>query len=293
MAMTAALSVSGAPLTSLRERLGRGLFALVAGPEHQASRSRIHDLPGTRWFGEDRPIRRVHGDASMFIGGLSALLLQSLHPRAMAAVAAHSGYRGDPWGRLQRTSTFLAVTTYGRAGDAQRAVERVRAVHGQVRGTTSSGEPYHASDPHLLEWVHIAEVYSFLFAHQLYGARPLDALECDGYVLDTARVAEALGVVRPPRDLDGLTARLTAYRPELRATPEAREAARFLLLHPPLPWIARPAYAVLAANAVAALPHWARTPLGLPLLPRVERTFVRLGGHGLTRSIRWAMAPPR
>lgn len=279
-------------MDTLRERVGRGLFTRVAGPSGPVNRARIHGTPGPRWFGPDRPIRRVHGDASMFIGGLRALLMQSLHPLAMAAVAAHSGYRGDPWGRLQRTSTFLAVTTYGTADDAQRAVDQVRAVHERVRGTTAAGEPYHAADPHLLGWVHVAEVDSFLTAHQLFGRRPLDAAGCDAYIADSARVAAALGVVDPPRDRAGLADRLAAYRPELRATQEAREAARFILLQPPLPWIARPPYAVLAANAVSTLPVWARRPLGLPRLPGVEETVVRASGHALTRTIRWAMRPP-
>ena len=100
-------------LTNVRDGLGQRLFGLVAGPDGPANRARIHDTPGPRWFAEDRPIRRVHADASMFVGGLRALLLQSLHPLAMAGVAEHSDYRGDPWGRLQRTSTFLAVTTFG------------------------------------------------------------------------------------------------------------------------------------------------------------------------------------
>ncbi|MFF8833332.1 oxygenase MpaB family protein [Streptomyces sp. NPDC015131] len=279
-------------MSTVRERLGRGLFARVAGPEGPVTRARIHDTPGPRWFGPGRPIRTVHGDASMFIGGLRALLLQSLHPLAMAAVDAHSGYRGDPWGRLQRTSTFLAVTTYGTAADARRAVETVRAVHERVRGTTPDGEPYHAADPHLLGWVHVAEVDSFLTAHQRYGARPLDAAGCDAYIADTAHVAAALGVVDPPRDRAELAARLDAYRPELRATREAREAARFILLRPPLPWAARAPYAVLAANAVATLPPWARRPLGLPpRLPGLEDTVVRASGHALTGTIRWAMRP--
>ncbi|ATW47103.1 oxygenase MpaB family protein [Streptomyces xantholiticus] len=278
---------------NVRRQLGSSLFARVAGPSGAETRARIHDTPGPRWFGPDRPIRTVHGDASMFIGGLSALLLQSLHPLAMAAVAAHSGYRGDPWGRLQRTSTFLAVTTYGTAGDARDAVESVRAVHGRVTGRTASGEPYRASDPHLLGWVHVAEVDSFLRAHQRYGKRPLDAAGCDGYVADTARVAEALGVIDPPRDQAGLAERLAAYRPELRASREAREAARFMLVHPPLPWAARPPYALLAANAVALLPPWAREPLGLPYAPAVERRCVRPTGIALTGTIRWAMAAPR
>lgn len=279
-------------LESVRRRLGRQLFARVAGPGGPATRQRIHGAPGTRWFGPERPIRVVHGDASMFVGGLRALLLQSLHPLAMAAVAAHSGYRGDPWGRLQRTSTFLAVTTFGTAQDAQDAVDHVRAVHERVAGVTADGEPYRASDPHLLGWVHAAEVDSFLRAHRRFGAHPLDDAGYDGYVADAAQVARALGVPDPPCDQAELAAVLASYRPELRATPQAREAARFMLVHPPLPWLARGPYAVLAANAVAMIPLWARGPLRLPSLPVAERTAIPLAGQGLTRTIRWAMKPP-
>jgi uncharacterized protein (DUF2236 family) len=278
-------------MTDLRDQLGKAVFRRVAGPDGPANRARIHDTPGPRWFGPERPIRTVHGDASMFIGGLSALLLQSLHPLAMAAVSAHSGFRGDPWGRLQRTSTFLAVTTYGTASDAEDAVARVRGIHLRVRGTTTDGMPYHAADPHLLGWVHAAETDSFLRAHERYGARPLDPAGYDDYVADTARVAEALGVIDPPRDREALARRLAAYQPELRVTPEARAAARFLLLHPPVPLAVRPFYGVLAANAVALLPPWARGVLRLPRLPVVEGLAVQPAGLLLTHTIRWAMTP--
>ncbi len=279
-------------MDDLRKRLGSELFRRVAGPSGVRTRARIHETPGPRWFGPDRPIRTVHGDASMFAGGLTALLLQSLHPLAMAAVAAHSGFRGDPWGRLQRTSTFLAVTTFGTAEDARLAAERVRAVHERVRGTTSDGRAYRASDPHLLGWVHVAEVDSFLRAHRRYGAHPLDPAGYDGYVADTARIAEELGVERPPRSLAELDRRLEAYRGELGATREARETARFLLLDPPIPWQARAPYALLAAAAVELLPPWARGQLGLPSLPRPARAAARTGGRLATGGIRWAMAPP-
>ncbi|MFE9707527.1 oxygenase MpaB family protein [Streptomyces sp. NPDC005930] len=279
-------------LRELRGHAGKALFARVAGPDGPAVRARIHDTPGPRWFEPDRPIRTVHGDASMFIGGISALLLQSLHPLAMAAVAAHSGFRGDPWGRLQRTSTFLAVTTYGTADDAQRAVDHVRGIHERIRGRTAEGLTYHAADPHLLGWVHAAETDSFLRAHQRYGAHPLDDADYDAYVADAARVAEALGVVDPPLDRRSLSARLSAYRPELRATAEARATARFLLLQPPIPLAVRPFYTGLAANAVAVLPPWARELLRLPRLPVVEDLAVRPVGRALTGAIRWAMTPP-
>lgn len=277
-------------LAAVRSRMGSALFGMVAGPEGPDNRARIHETPGPRWFGEDRPIRQVHGDASMFVGGLRALLLQSLHPLAMAGVAEHSDYRNDPWGRLARTSTFLAMTTFGMADDAQRAVDRVRGIHRRINGTAPDGRPYRASDPHLLEWVHIVEVDSFLRAHQLYGAEPLDHDGCDGYVADTARVASALGVPDPPTTTQMLTERIASYRPELQGTPAAREAARFLLLTPPLPLLARGPYAALAATAVAMLPPWARTPLRLPYLPPVEATVVRSTGHVLVGGIRWAMA---
>ncbi|MEV5158829.1 oxygenase MpaB family protein [Streptomyces sp. NPDC053728] len=278
-------------VAGLRQQVGDAVFALVAGPEGTENRARIHGAPGPRWFDSDRPVRTVHGDASMFIGGLRALLLQSLHPLAMAAVAAHSGYRGDPWGRLQRTSTFLAVTTYGTAADAQSAVDRVRAVHERVQGRSPCGEPYHASDPHLLGWVHAAEVDSFLVAHQRYGAHTLDDAGLDAYVADTARVAEALGIVDPPRSYTQLSAVLAAYRPELRSTRQAREAARFILHHPPLPLAVRPFYAILAANAVSALPPWARTALRLRQSALVPRACVQPAGHLITRTIRWALPP--
>lgn len=280
----------GPDLAKVRQRLGQGLFTMVAGPEGPENRTRIHTTPGPRWFAEDRPIRRVHADASMFVGGLRALLLQSLHPLAMAGVAEHSDYRGDPWGRLQRTSTFLAVTTFGTAGDAQRAVDRVRGIHRRVHGIAPDGRTYRADDPHLLEWVHIAEVDSFLLAYQRYGAAPLDQDGRDAYVEDTAHTAVALGVPDPPRTEAELAERLASYRGELRGTESAREAARFLLLTPPLPVLARVPYGVLAATSVSMLPAWARMPLRLPYLPPVESTAIRPAGRVLVGAIRWALS---
>ena len=284
------LQLPATGLATVRKRIGTGLFGLVAGPQGTTNRARIHETPGPRWYGPDRPVRRVHGDAAMFVGGLRALLLQSLHPLAMAAVAAHSGYRGDPWGRLQRTSTFLAVTTYGTTEDAQRAVNRVRAVHRRVRGVAPDGTPYEASDPHLLRWVHVAEVDSFLYCHQRYGRKPLDDAGCDGYVADMALVARKLGVPDPPVNRAELAEQLNAYRPELRSTREARDAARFILVQTPLPMVARPAYALLAATAVSTLPVWARRPLRVPYLPLTEATAIRLAGVSIVGGIRWVMA---
>ncbi len=158
---------------------------------------RHRDLFGTegeRWFDDEAVIRRVHADSAMFVGGLRALLLQSLHPLAMAGVAEHSDYRSDPWHRLQRTADFLAATTYGPADEAERAVARVHAVHERVVGVAPDGRSYAANDPHLLRWVHVAEVDSFLAAHQRFGETSLLPHERDEYVRDMAVIARALGV---------------------------------------------------------------------------------------------------
>jgi uncharacterized protein (DUF2236 family) len=272
-------------LEALRRQLSDGLFEKVAGPEREKHARRIHDAPGPRLFADDRPIRHVHADHAMFIGGLRALLLQSLHPLAMAAVAQHSDYRTDPWGRLQRTSLFVGVTTYGTVEDAHKAIERLGRVHAHIHGTAPDGREYRADDPHLLGWVHVAEVDSFLRCHQKYGEKPLD--DYDGYVADMAVIADAMGVPDPPRTKAELDARLVAYRPELKGTREAREAARFLLLKAPLPLLAKGPYAVLSASAVATLPVWARIPLRLPYLPIAEATGVRFAGHALMRGLRW------
>jgi uncharacterized protein (DUF2236 family) len=277
---------------TFRTRIGAAIFERVAGPQGRDRRRQIHAFPGERWFAEDRPIRRVQGDSSMFVGGIRALLLQSLHPLAMAAVAQHSDYRGDPWGRLQRTSYFLAVTTFGRTEDAMASIARVRAVHARVTGTAPDGRPYAASDPHLLTWVHIAEVDSFLRAHSRFGTEPLDQAGRDGYVADMARIGTALGVPDPPRTEAGLAMRIGQYRAELTATSEARDAARFLLINPPLPVVARPPYGVLAAAAVSLLPGWARQPLRLPRLPVTETVLVRPAGRAMVRAIRWATSAP-
>jgi len=273
---------------ALRRHIGASIFERVAGAEGPQHQTVIHQPGGERWFTADRPIRRVHGDSAMFIGGIRALLLQSLHPLAMAAVAAHSGYQGDPWGRLQRTSYFLAVTTFGRAGDAQETINRVRKIHRRVTGVAPDGRPYAAADPHLLTWVHIAEADSFLRAHSRFGAQPLDQAGRDGYVADMARIAVELGVPDPPRTEAELADRIRQYRPELRGTAQSRAAARFLLLNPPLPVIARAPYGLLAAAATSLLPGWARRPLYLPRLPLTEAALVRPAGHAVVHGIRWA-----
>ena len=277
----------------LRRSVAAALRERVAGEDNAAKAAVIWGKQGERWFTETDPIWRVQADASMFVAGIRALLMQSLHPLAMAGVAGHSGYQSDPWGRLQRTSTFLATTTFGTIEDAEAAIARVRRIHLRVRGTAPDGRPYAASDPHLLKWVHITEADSFLRTFQRYAGTPLTPAEADRYVAQSCVVATRLGVIDPPTTVTGLETSIESYRRELEGTPAAREAARFLLLHPPLPWSARPGYGALAGAAVALVPVWARLPLALPYLPLAERAIALPIGGVATTVIRWALKSPR
>lgn len=282
-------AIPTAILSGLQHRLGLALRDRVAGSDAHVRASRIWGAPGPRWFSPGDPIWRVHGDAAMFPGGIAALLLQSLHPLAMAGVAGHSGYKGDPWGRLQRTSHYLATTTYGTIEDAEAAIAHVRGIHQRVRGKDDRGVPYSASDPELLRWVHVAEAYSFLTSHQMYAAVGLTSAEADTYVAQGSVAATRLGATRLPATVVELEAQLEAFRPQLAATAAAREAARFLLLNPPLPRLMRPGYAALAAGGVTVLPSWARSALRLPLVGPLSIGARGLGALG-TRAVRWGMA---
>lgn len=273
------------PTSDLQRRIGEAVRAKVAGADAATARARIWDSPGPRWFTPEDPIWRVHSDASMFAAGITALLLQSLHPAAMAGVAGHSGYRGDPWGRLQRTSHYLATTTFGTIEHAHEAISIVRSVHERVRGKDEDGRAYRASDPHLLRWVHIAEAWSFLEGHRRYGSHQLTPHEADTYVAQSAISATALGATDLPMDVAALEAALSAARTELHATPAARDAATFLLREPPLPQAARPGYRLLTLGAVDLLPTWARDELNLSS-PRGAGIAGAVG----TRLVRWGLA---
>ena len=277
----------------VRRSVAVALRDRVAGKDNAEKAALIWETPGERWFTDADPIWQVHSDASMFLAGIRALLLQSLHPLAMAGVAGHSGYKGDPWGRLQRTSTFLATTTFGTIEDAESLIAKVRGIHEGVRGKAPDGRRYAATDPHLLKWVHIAEADSFLQAYQRYAVTPLTPAEADSYVTQACVVATRLGVLDPPRTVAELDDAIASYRSELEGTPAARDAARFLLLHPPLPWSARPGYSALAVAAVALLPPWAREHLDLPHLPLAEKAIVLPVGGAATSVIRWALQHPR
>ena len=252
---------------------------------------RIDDEPGL--FGPGSATWQVHADASMLIGGVRALLLQTMHPLAMAGVHDHSAYKTDPTGRLWRTAEYVGTTSFGTTAEAERAVAMVKRVHVRVQGTAPDGRPYSANDPHLLGWVHHALTESFLVAYQRYGSQPLDAKAADRYVAEQAVLADMLGanVPGPARSVAELRAWMAGIRPELKAAKQARDAVRFLLT-PPLPLLSRGPYAVLAAAAVGLLPSHVNRALRIPTIPMFDPLAVRPATKALAAVIGWAMSAP-
>ncbi len=254
----------------------------VPGPEY----TRPVGDPGL--FGPDSPVWEVHADPSMLVAGIRALLLQMFHPLAMAGVADHSDYRKDPSGRLNRTAHFVTVTTFGSTEAADDAIARVQRVHDFVKGTAPDGRDYSANDPHLLLWVHVAEVDSLLRAHQRYGRRPLSPDEADRYVDDMAEVAIRLGSDVPPRTVAGMRSWLRGMRDQLDIGDQARDTCRFLISPPKLPLAARGPYTMVAAAAIGLLPTWARVELRVPPLPLVDRLAVIPAAKLLVGTLGWA-----
>ena len=221
------------------------------------------------YFGPGSAAWAVHGALPTVVGGIRALLMQTLHPAALAGVTQHSRYEQDALGRLAGTTQWLTVVTFGDTAAADRECARVRGLHRRVAGsyqTAGGPAPYAATDPDLLRWVHIAFTDSFLATHRIWGG-PIPGGE-DAYVREWAKAGELVGVVDPPRSVADLAAQLEAYAPVLRGSEDARRTVDFVR-NVPVPLAARPAYAVLFAGAVSTMPAVHREILGLPPLPRV------------------------
>ena len=186
-------------------------------------------------FGPRSMAWRVIGHPVALVGGLRSLLIQSLHPLAMAGVANHSDYQRRPLDRLRGTAAYVAATTFGSLADAHQAADRVRRVHLKVRGIDRvTGKPYSADDPDTQLWVHSVEWHSFLAAHRAYARDPLSAAQEDQFIDEGARVATLLGVPESivPRSVAEMRAYFNSVRPELCLSESAREAIDFVLSPP-------------------------------------------------------------
>lgn len=276
------------PLDFLRARIVQGVNRVTTDSRRCIDYSRPAGDPGL--FGPDAICWQVHADfTSMVVGGVAALLLQMLHPLALAGVWDHSTFRDDIHGRLGRTATFIAATTFGARADALSLIDRVRRIHEHVRGVAPDGTPYAANDPALLTWVHVAEMSSFLRAHLVYVNPDLSPQAQDRYYAETARVAEMLGARDVPRDRAAVAAYLTAQRPLLACDARTR-AVVDVLMRAPAPNLATwPAARLVLHAGPDLLPDWAQAMFGLDRHAALRRVVVRAGVKGVAPVMRWAI----
>lgn len=219
-------------------------------------------------FGPESVTWRVHAEPLMGVAGLRAMLLEALHPVAVAAFAEHATYTQDWWGRLSRSAEYMAVTTFGSTTDAMLAGSRVRAMHARVHGRLPNGVAYDAEDPQLLAWVHCCLVASFLEV-VTRGGLALTGAEQDAYIAEQVRAAMLVGLEpdEVPHDRAALQDYFRVIKPALECTAIARRAALDLVTPPAHSTRPRPAWAGAAGLAFAALPPWGRRLYALPELP--------------------------
>ena len=239
-------------------------------------------------FRPDSVAWRVHGDVTtMMVGGISALLVEMLHPLALGGVWDHSNVGADMTGRLRRTARFIAVTTFGEKTAAEAAIDKVRRIHERVRGTLPDGREYRADDPALLAWIHVAGSLQFLEGWIRYGEPGMSNADQDRYFAEAGLIARKLGAHPVPETRAEAEALVRQFRPELRA--DDRSAAfRRLVLDAPAPSRSEaPLQKLLMAAAVDLMPRWARTMHDLRA-PLIARPAVRGATFGLAGTLRWA-----
>jgi uncharacterized protein (DUF2236 family) len=234
-----------------------------------------HDLG---LFGPDSVTWRLHAEPILWFAGYRALLLQSLHPRALAGVLQNSNFREDPWGRLIRTARFYGEVIYGDSAQAERAGSRVRRIHARLGGRDpDNGEAFRVDEADLLRWIYVTATESFCSTAQRAGLG-LTAAEVDRYYEEQREVATLVGlrVDDVPADAAGIEAYYESVRPVLRCDADVRSTARFLVA-PTFPWglgwtPVRPLWWGVSAFAFSLLPAWARRLYGLPGLPTTDLT---------------------
>lgn len=237
-------------------------------------------------FGPRSAIWLVHGDfTSMLCGGISALLLQMLHPLALAGVWDHSNFREDIFGRLRRTSQFISATTFGTTADAERLIAKIKAIHLRVSGRDRDGTPYEASDPALLTWVHVAECSSFMASHLRYRRTVVSEARQEQYFAEAGEIARRLGARDIPVTPRQVAEYLQDMRPHLRCDERTQEVARVLFATRLPGKLSQPVGRLMMRAGVDLLPPWAQEMLSLRM-SRLQRQSTRLAVHGIARVLR-------
>lgn len=242
--------------------IGKGLQNITgASSSLDAFKGPVGD-PGL--FGPKSVVWKVHADFSaMMVGGLSSLMIQALHPRALAAVWDHSNFREQLKARLGRTALFVASTTYGPVEMATQSIARVNAIHAKIQGIDQQGQPYKANEPDLLRWVHLIETVSFLNAYQHLALRPLSAADCNRYVMEMNKVGEMLGASNLPTTLQDVLQAISEYEPVLTFDQRTRETLQSIENYS-VGLTEKPFFGLILKSSFDIVPHW--------LLQKLQRT---------------------
>jgi uncharacterized protein (DUF2236 family) len=265
----------------LKDRVVGSTTALFShGPQPLEHTLNYRGDPGL--LGPDSVSWRVIGDATAFVGGIRALLVQTAHPEVVAGVEQHSRYRSDPLGRLSRTSVYVTETTYGAMPEVEAAVRTVRHAHGPVHGRSERDRAYSAGTPELAAWVHNVLTDSFLTAYQRFGPSPLTVREADQFVTEQMRIGALLGASPLPSTAEELS-RWIVEHPALASTKHQSDAIEFLR-RPPLPLPVQIGYRLLFQAAVATIPPTVCEIIGVTPAARAEQI-----GNASVRSLRWAL----
>lgn len=271
----------------IRRRIEQQVFSITGLALNQIDYENPKGDPGL--FGPGSVCWRVHADfPSMLCGGIGALMLQMLHPLALAGVWDHSTFREDMIGRLRRTSQFIAGTTFAAERDALWLIEHVRAIHGNVKGHAPDGRAYSATDPELLTWVHVAEVRSFMAGYLRYADPGFSEADQDRYFDEVALVAEALGATQVPRNRREIEEYIEQVRPRLCFDERTAEVLKLLLAAPAPNPVTRPVGYLMARAGVDLMPEWGREMVGVKL-NRTQRFAIRSGMRVLAPTLRWAL----
>ena len=240
-------------------------------------------------LGPDSSAWQVHAHfMAMMVGGIASLIVQALHPRALAGVWDHSSFRDDMGARLGRTAFFIAATTYGGRAMAEQAMQRVQHIHRHVRGFDAQGQAYRADDPHLLAWVHLAECTSFMRAYDTHGLPSLDTHGQDRYFADMALLGDAMGTGPVPANRAACERALLNYLPELRCDERTRYVLKRLDNYPTDPPY-RPLMKMVVRAAHHSLPAWVHPLLQQPEPTWAERWWVRQALAQVSVPIQWAL----
>ena len=240
-------------------------------------------------FGPESMAWRVHAHfTAMMVGGLSSLMVQALHPRALAAVWDHSDFRTNLKDRLGATAYFVAATTYGSEQMAKRAIERVNSIHAHVRGVDLKGQPYVANEPVLIRWVHLVEVLSFADAYQLLADQPLTSSELDQYIEEMTRVGHLLGAVDLPITYRATQDALMDFKGQLEYNERTCMIIQTIRSYPAEIW-EQALIQLMLKSAGHILPDWALHILGESKACTLDVHVTKVALKIMSTPIQWTL----